>query len=96
MWHNLKILYINLKSINIYSKQGYDVRIGDFWATKILKQTFFVKAFIETKTPYYLSPEIIKDNSYNDINNDWALGCILYELSIFRYPYISKNKSELF
>ena len=55
---NLKILHGNLKSINIYLKQGYEVRIGDFWTTKILKQTFFAKAFIETKTSYYLSQKV--------------------------------------
>ena len=91
--HKLKILHRDLKSLNIFLKQGEDVRVGDLGVAKVLNQTFFAKTFIGT--PYYLSPEICEDKPYNDKSDVWALGCILYELCTYHHPFTAKSQGGL-
>ena len=91
--HKLKILHRDLKSLNIFLKEGNDVRVGDLGVAKVLNQTFFAKTFIGT--PYYLSPEICEDKPYNDKSDVWALGCILYELCTYRHPFTAKSQGGL-
>ena len=91
--HKLKILHRDLKSLNIFLKQGNDVRVGDLGVAKILNQTFFAKTFIGT--PYYLSPEICEDKPYNDKSDVWALGCILYELCTYQHPFTARSQGGL-
>ena len=31
-------------------------------------------------TPYYLSPELCEEKSYNHKSDIWTLGCVLYEV----------------
>ncbi len=38
-------------------------------------------------TPYYISPEIIENKSYNFKTDIWSLGVILYELCALKPPF---------
>jgi serine/threonine protein kinase len=31
-------------------------------------------------TPYYMSPELVKGQPYNDKSDMWAVGCVLHEM----------------
>ena len=42
-------------------------------------------------TPYYLSPEIIKNEPYNFKSDMWSLGVILYELCALKPPFNGNN-----
>lgn len=47
-------------------------------------------------TPYYLAPELWKDNpTYSKKSDIWALGCILYELCCFERPFPASEMDEL-
>ena len=50
----------------------------------------------QTGTPYYASPEVWKDQPYNEKSDIWSLGCILYELSTLRPPFTGQNLEELY
>ena len=91
--HKQKILHRDLKSLNIFLKQGNDIRVGDLGVAKVLKNTFFAKTFIGT--PYYLSPEICEDKPYSFKSDVWALGCILYELCTYKHPFNAKSQGGL-
>ena len=41
----------------------------------------------KTSTPYYCSPEIQKDLSYDYISDIWLVGCIIYELCMLKPPF---------
>jgi NIMA (never in mitosis gene a)-related kinase len=86
-------LHRDLKSLNIFLKQGNDIRVGDLGVAKVLKNTFFAKTFIGT--PYYLSPEICEDKPYSFKSDVWALGCILYELCTLHHPFEAKSQGAL-
>ena len=91
--HKMKIIHRDLKSLNVFLKKDNDIRIGDFGIAKLLDKTFYAKTFIGT--PYYLSPEICKDIPYNYKSDVWALGCILYELCTFEFPFTGKSQASL-
>ena len=70
-----------------------DVKVGDLGVAKKLIETNFAKTFIGT--PYYLSPEICKELPYNNKSDIWAVGCILYQLCTFNYPFDAKSQGAL-
>ena len=91
--HKKKILHRDLKSQNIFLTKDLNIKIGDLGVSKRLIQTNFAKTFIGT--PYYLSPEICMEKPYNDKSDVWAIGCILYELCCFNYPFDAKSQGAL-
>ena len=91
--HKMKILHRDLKTLNIFLKQGLDVKIGDLGVAKVLSKNSFANTVIGT--PYYLSPEICQEKPYNDKSDVWALGCILYELCTFKHPFEAKHQGGL-
>ena len=91
--HKMKILHRDLKTMNIFLKSGFQVKIGDLGVAKILLKNSFAKTLIGT--PYYLSPEICQEKPYNNKSDVWALGCILYELCTFKHPFEAKNQGAL-
>ena len=91
--HKMNILHRDLKSLNVFLKKDNDIRVGDLGIAKLLNETFFAKTFIGT--PYYLSPEICEDKPYNNKSDVWALGCIIYELCTYSYPFIANSQPAL-
>ena len=91
--HKKKILHRDLKLQNIFLAKDLNIKIGDLGVSKRLIQTNFAKTFIGT--PYYLSPEICMEKPYNDKSDVWAIGCILYELCCFKYPFDAKSQGAL-
>ena len=91
--HKKKILHRDLKSQNIVLTKDLNIKIGDLGVSKRLIQTNFAKTFIGT--PYYLAPEICMEKPYNDKSDVWAIGCILYELCCFKYPFDAKSQGAL-
>ena len=41
----------------------------------------------QTGTPYYASPEVWKDESYDQKSDIWSMGCVLYELATLKPPF---------
>ena len=91
--HQMKILHRDLKTMNIFLKNGFQVKIGDLGVAKILLKNSFAKTLIGT--PFYLSPEICQAIPYNNKSDVWALGCILYELCTFKHPFDAKSQGAL-
>lgn len=91
--HKKKVLHRDLKALNIFLTKSLEVKIGDLGVAKALTQTSFAKTYIGT--PYYLSPEICEERPYNEKSDVWALGCILYELCTYNYPFDAKTQAGL-
>ena len=50
----------------------------------------------QTGTPYYASPEVWRDQPYDNKCDIWSLGCVLYELAALRPPFMAKDMKALF
>ena len=46
-------------------------------------------------TPYYLAPELWRDEPCTKASDIWALGVILYELCCLHYPFPATEEEEL-
>ena len=84
--HYRNILHRDLKSQNIFVTKKGIVQLGDFGIARVLSNTRS-KAKTVVGTPYYLSPEIIKSESYSFKSDIWSLGIVLHEMAALEAPF---------
>ena len=75
--------------------KDHSIRIGDLGVAKILNDEDDGYVTGKVGTPYYLSPEQMDEQPYNEKADIWALGIILYELCALRHPFYSSNSIDL-
>jgi NIMA (never in mitosis gene a)-related kinase len=92
--HDKKILHRDLKSQNIFMTKRGLVKLGDFGIARVLSNTRS-RAKTVVGTPYYLSPEIIKSESYNFKSDIWSLGVLLYEMAALQPPFNAQSLHQL-
>eukprot|EP01028_Stygiella_incarcerata_P004689 TRINITY_DN203_c2_g5_i1.p1 TRINITY_DN203_c2_g5~~TRINITY_DN203_c2_g5_i1.p1 ORF type:complete len:408 (+),score=85.16 TRINITY_DN203_c2_g5_i1:240-1463(+) len=92
--HSMDILHRDMKSPNIFLSDDGVIKIGDLGVAKFVKHS---KGLTKTQvgTPYYVSPEIWKNRSYDARSDVWSLGCLLYEIASLRRPFEASNIKEL-
>ncbi|CAG9466562.1 unnamed protein product [Pedinophyceae sp. YPF-701] len=92
--HDRKILHRDLKTQNIFVSTGGLLKLGDFGVSKVLSGTnVFTKTSVGT--PYYLSPEICKNQQYNHKSDIWSLGCVLYEITTLKHAFDAQSLQML-
>lgn len=88
------ILHRDLKPGNIFLDGSQNIKIGDFGLAKELSsQSTF--ATTNVGTPFYMSPEMISEQKYNEKSDIWALGCLLYEMASLAPPFEAANAVSL-
>ena len=90
--HDLNILHRDIKTANIFLFNNGMVKLGDLNISKVAKKGL---TSTQTGTPYYASPEVWKDLSYNYKSDIWSLGCVLYEIITLNLPF-SNNLGDLY
>ena len=48
-----------------------------------------------TGTPYYCPPEVWTNKAYTPKCDIWSLGCVMYELTALKPPFVAKNIKDL-
>lgn len=91
--HNAKIVHRDIKCANIFLSKEGGVKLGDMNVSKIAKAGVMQT---QTGTPYYCPPEVWKDKPYNEKCDIWSLGCVIYELTSLKPPFLAKNMQELY
>lgn len=92
--HSNHILHRDLKTQNIFLDKNNDVLLGDFGIARVLQSTMEC-ARTMVGTPYYLSPELCREEPYNNKSDVWSLGCILYELATHRHAFEANSMKGL-
>ena len=89
-----KILHRDIKPANVFLDAQNNIKLGDFGLSKMLTEES-AYAYTNVGTPYYMSPEQINDNKYNEKSDIWASGCFLHELCTFNPPFEASNHLAL-
>ncbi|KAJ3074066.1 G2-specific serine/threonine protein kinase [Podochytrium sp. JEL0797] len=89
------ILHRDIKPDNVFLDGAQNVKLGDFGLSRIISnpEVEFAKTFVGT--PFYMSPELVSETSYNTKSDIWALGCLIYELCSLEPPFQSKTQAGL-
>lgn len=69
--HELKIMHRDLKSANVFLYKDSKAKLGDLNVSKVAKQGL---SYTQTGTPYYASPEVWRDQPYDNKSDIWSLG----------------------
>ena len=91
--HDFKILHRDIKSANVFLFKDGSAKLGDLNVSKVAKKGL---GYTQTGTPYYASPEVWKDLSYDNKSDIWSLGCVLYEMITLFPPFRAQNMENLF
>lgn len=92
--HQQKILHRDVKTQNIFLLGNGRLVLGDLGISKVLDGTMAM-ASTQIGTPFYMSPELFKNQRYNHKSDVWALGCVLYELTALKHPFNANSLSAL-
>ena len=91
--HDLKILHRDLKSANVFLLSDGTAKLGDLNVSKVARRGL---GYTQTGTPYYASPEVWKDQPYDNKSDIWSLGCVLYEMITLKPPFRAQNMEGLY
>ena len=80
-------MHRDLKSANVFLNKDRRVLLGDMNVSKVSKKGLL---YTKTGTPYYASPEVWKDQPYEQKSDIWSLGCVLYEV-LLKILYADDN-----
>ncbi|KAG3042208.1 hypothetical protein PC119_g321 [Phytophthora cactorum] len=88
--HQNRIMHRDLKPANIFLTLKGVVKVGDLGLGRYLSENT-MEARSKVGTPLYMSPEVLRGESYDWKSDVWSLGCILYELAMLRSPFKSEG-----
>ncbi len=71
------------------------MKLTDFGLSKNVhvENPFDSKSYV-TGTPIYCSPERLNGVHNSDKDDNWALGCIVYELSELQHPFKVRDQEK--
>lgn len=88
------MLHRDIKPGNLFLDSSNNVKLGDFGLSRIMgKESLY--AYTNVGTPYYMSPEQINEQKYDEKSDIWSTGCILYEIAALRPPFEATTQMAL-
>lgn len=88
--HSKYIMHRDLKPQNLFLTEEYDLKLGDFGISKEMKTADRMTSTF-CGTPYYMPPEVYRQENYSLEADIWALGCAFYETMTLNPPFEMSN-----
>mmetsp|Transcript_48561 Transcript_48561/g.126016 ORF Transcript_48561/g.126016 Transcript_48561/m.126016 type:complete len:281 (-) Transcript_48561:2794-3636(-) len=93
--HEKRIMHRDIKPGNVLLNSEGGAKLGDLG----LGRYFSSKTTVATSvvgTPLYMAPEMISNGKYDFRADIWSLGCLLYEMIMFKPAFIMKDSRDLY
>ena len=91
--HSKKLINRDIKGRNILITKDGEVKLCDFGICRIYHKNRMKE--IRGGSPYWMAPEILKKEEYNQNIDVWALGITCIELAEFEPPYSDFGSNEV-
>ncbi len=92
--HANRVLHRDIKPDNVFLDAEGRVKVGDLGLGRLMSsQTRHARSTVGT--PLYFSPELCKEDSYDERSDVWALGCLVYQMAALRPPFVAKSPIAL-
>ncbi|KAL0238030.1 hypothetical protein GEMRC1_012504 [Eukaryota sp. GEM-RC1] len=90
--HEKRIIHRDLKPQNILLDNRGHLKVADLGLGRVMsEQTLLVHTRVGT--PYYISPELIRGDGYDEMSDVYALGAVFYELCALKPPFRVRNNN---
>lgn len=93
--HSHDVIHRDIKCMNLFLKEG-QVKLGDMSESRVLNHESYIKTNKLIGTPQSLSPEVIKNENYDQRSDIWALGVALYHAACLEPPFEEDTMQALF
>jgi len=87
--HAKNIVHRDIKGQNVLITENNKIKLIDFGCSKRLRRSLKNADALKTfrGTPYWMSPEVIKECGHGTKSDIWSLGCTVYEMLTGNPPW---------